>query len=369
MGVKHLAKPQIAKIRPYVPGKPFEEGRDILKLASNENLLGVSDKVREAICQAASRVYYYPDSDCTSLAAKMAERFHLRPENFIFGNGAVDVLYYLSNVFIDRGTEVVVPWPSFPIFILGPAIYDGTVKRVALTNYTVDLARVADAITDETRVVFLANPNNPTGTIFRAADFDRFIRRVDQKRTIVVMDEAYEQFVEDKDYPRTIPYLADYPNLLVLRTFSKIYGLAGLRIGMGIAQPEMIALLTQVRPPFAVNALAQAALIAAIEDDEWVEKTRASVRETKDYIAREFDRMGVRYVPSQTNFFFVDVGVDAAEFGKRMIERDVFVRPLGLTEMPTWLRISMPPDITGCRRFLEAFTESLEALKQPAASK
>jgi histidinol-phosphate aminotransferase len=369
VSIKHLAKPQIARIKPYVPGKPFEEGKDILKLASNENLLGISEKVRQAICRAASNVYYYPDSDCTALAAKMAERMRLAPENFIFGNGAVDVLYYLSNVFIDRGTEVLVPWPSFPIFILGPAIYDGTVKRVPLTNYTIDLGRVADAVNDETRVVFLANPNNPTGTIFHAADFDRFIRRVDPKRTIVVMDEAYEQFVDDKDYPRTIPYIADYPNLIVLRTFAKIYGLAGLRIGMGIAQPEMIALLSQVRPPFAVNSLAQAALLAAMDDTEHVEKTRASVRETKEYIAREFDRMGVRYVPSQTNFLFVDVGADAAEFGKRMIERDVFVRPLGLTEMPTWLRVSMPSDIVGCKRFLEAFAESQEQLKQPAMSK
>lgn len=334
-------------IRPYVPGKPIEEVqreyglRDVIKLASNENPLGPSPKAVEALREALSEIARYPDGQSYYLRQALAAHLGVEPDQVVVGNGADGVIVQICMAYIDDGDEVVVGQSSFPVYDLYTHVMRGRLIKVPLVEYRLDLEGMARAVTERTKVVFVCNPNNPTGTIVTADEVAAFLEAVPE-HVLVVFDEAYYEFVESPDYPDTLRYVRDgRPNVMVLRTFSKVYGLAGLRLGYGVAHPDLLAPLWRVKEPFAVNLLAQIAGVAALRDREFVQRSVEANREGRRYLYRALERLGLPYVESHTNFILVRVGPEAAEVASRLLEQGVIVRPCASYDLPECLRISI----------------------------
>lgn len=349
----------IRTLAPYPPGKPIEELereygiRDSIKLASNENPLGPSPKALEAISRALPDLHRYPDGSGYYLKRALARKLGVSPEAIVLGNGSNEIIELVVRTFLRPGEEAVMADQAFIIYRLVVQAQGGRNRIVPLRRYTHDLEAIFDAIGPQTRLVFLANPNNPTGTIFRRREWEDFIAHV-PAHVIVVMDEAYYEFVEDPDYPDSLTSHRPGRPLVTLRTFSKIYGLAGLRIGYGIAPPELVDLIDRVRAPFNVSSLAQVAALAALEDDEHVERTRQCNREGMAYLRAEFERLGLDFVPSSANFLLVRVG-NGARVYEAMLREGVIVRPMGVYGFPEHVRISIgtPQENERCVAALE----------------
>lgn len=343
--LEQLAPDWIRTLAPYPPGKPIEELEreygisDSIKLASNENPLGPSPRALTAIKEALNQLHRYPDGSCYYLKRALARKLGVSPDAIVFGNGSNELIELAVRTFLRPGDEAIMADQAFVIYRLVVQAQGGRARVVPLRHYTHHLEAIADAITPATRMVFLANPNNPTGTIFFRDEWEEFLARVPED-VIIVMDEAYFEYVDDPRYPDSLSSHTPTRALLTLRTFSKIYGLAGLRIGYGIAPPVLVDLMDRVRAPFNVNSLAQAAAVAALEDEEHVKRTREVNRQGMEFLRREFERLGLEYVPSWANFILVRVG-NGARVYEALLRRGVIVRPMGVYGFPEHLRISI----------------------------
>lgn len=342
--VEHVPE-YIRSLIPYEPGKPIEEVEreygisGSLKLASNENPLGPSPRALAVLRERLPELHLYPDGDCFYLKRALAQKLGVQPDRLIFGNGSNEIIELAARTFMRPGDEAVMAEQAFVVYELIVQAVGGKRKTVPLKNFTHDLAAIADAVTPQTRLVFLANPNNPTGTIYRRRDWQAFLERISPD-VLVIVDEAYFEYVEEADYPNSLDYHARHPAILTLRTFSKLYGLAGLRIGYGIGAKSVIALMQRVRQPFNVNAPAQWAALAALDDAEHVQRSLGVNQQGVKYLQTEFARLGLSYVPSQANFILVRVG-NGPEVFQRLLQQGVIVRPMVGYKFPEHVRVTV----------------------------
>jgi histidinol-phosphate aminotransferase len=351
----------ISSLVPYPPGKPIEElereygVKDPIKLASNENPLGPSPKALEAAQRALPLLHRYPDGSGYYLKQKISEKLGVRPEQLVLGNGSNDLIDFLIRVYVRPGIQVISSEPSFLVYRKMVQIAGGENVVVPLREFRHDLDAIADAVTAETRIIFLDNPNNPCATVLNRTDFDALLQRLPD-HVIVVLDGAYEEFVRDPECPMGYMYPDHDPRVVGLRTFSKSYGLAGLRVGYGIMDPGIASMLDRVRQPFNVNSVALAAAEAALDDTEHLEKTLQLTWDGLDMLAEELQRMGCKVMPGHTNFMLVDTGRDAGEIYEAMLRKGVIIRAMGAYGFPSYIRITvgMPEENT---RFLRAFSE------------
>src|SRR6058998_2495560 len=341
-----LANEHILGIAPYEPGKPIEELErelgitDAIKLASNENPLGPSDRVQKALAAAVSTLNRYPDGSGFYLRQALAKKHGVGSDQVILGNGSNELIELLVRTFLKPGDEAVVPHPSFVVYPMIVQAAGGIRVMVMLKDYRLDLDAMARAITPLTKIVFIANPNNPTATIVTADEVEAFMNRVPE-RTIVVFDEAYFEFAMGPDFPDTLEYVRQGRKVIVLRTFSKAASLAGLRVGYGVADADAISLMNRIRQPFNVNSLAQAAALAALEDDNHVLECVRMIEAGRHFLYDEFTALGIRYVPSRANFILVDVGRSASDIYQRLLKEGVIVRPMTPFGMESALRVTV----------------------------
>ncbi len=343
-----LAQPGVQKLSPYVPGKPVEElarefglrPDDIVKLASNENPLGPSPMAIAAIESVLPDMTRYPDGNGFALKQALADRLAVSPSMITLGNGSNDILELITRAFVGPQHEVVFSEHAFAVYPIVTQAVGARAVVVPAKDWGHDLDAMADAITADTRLVFVANPNNPTGTWIERAELERFLARVPEQ-VIVVLDEAYTEYVETTDVPNGLDYLDRYPNLLVSRTFSKAYGLAALRVGYGICQPGIADAMNRVRQPFNVNSLAQAAAVATLSDDAYLAESRRINREGMAQLEAGFAALKLRWIPSRGNFIAVDVGRDAAPVFQALLRQGVIIRPVANYGMPNHLRVSI----------------------------
>ena len=321
----------IASLVPYVPGKPIDElERELgipraVKLASNENPLGPSPKAMAVLVGAAATLHRYPDGGAYRLRAALADRYKLSSDHVILGNGSDEILGLLARAFLSPGDEAVMADQTFVIYKMEVTAAHGKPVIVPLKQWRHDLSAMADAITSRTRLIFICNPNNPTGTMVTAADVHAFMQRVPDN-VIVVFDEAYYEYVHDRDFPDSLSWVLQQRNAIVLRTFSKIYGLAGLRVGYGLTTPEIAGYLNRVRPPFNVNTMAQGAALAALHDDEHVARSRALNASEMVTVEASLMALGFQPLPSQANFLFFDVGRDGRVVFEALLRLGIIVR-------------------------------------------
>ena len=360
MDLSDLIRESIKCLIPYSPGKDSEEAKreygleEIIKLASNENPLGPSPKAIEAIRAAAPDVYLYPDPTWRDLVLALSAKFDLPSETIVVGRGSDEIIHMAGLALLDPDSEVVFSDPPFALYPLTAAHLGCNAVAVPHKDLAHDLERIAAACTDQTRLVFLSNPYNPTGTIFKQAEVDAFLADVPET-AVVVLDEAYFEYVDDPEFPRSLEYVREGRHVIVLRTFSKIYALAGLRVGYGFAPPALARGLKQACEPFNVSSLAQVAAIASLADDEQVRRSRQMVWEGKAYLYGEFSRLGLEYIPTQSNFILLDVGIHSRECFEGLIRRGVTVRTGDIFGLPTWIRVTV-----GTPEQNRVFVEKLE---------
>jgi histidinol-phosphate aminotransferase len=358
--MRPLAAEHISSLKPYVPGKPVEElERELgitgsVKLASNENPLGPSTKAVAAISGMLGGLNRYPDGAGYYLKAALSEKLGVTPDCIILGNGSNELLELAVRTFMQPGDGSVMAVNSFVVYSLVTKSAGCTGVAVPLADGRHDLMSMAGAVTDDTRIVFVANPNNPTGTMNTAAELDAFMQAL-PRDVIAVLDEAYYEYAAGPDYPDSLGYVRNGRRVVALRTFSKAYGLAGLRIGYGVAPPELVDLMNRVRQPFNTGSLSQAAALAALGDDEHVRRTVELNEEGKRYLYGELDRLGVRYYPTHANFIYMETGRDARGLYELMLKDGVIVRPVGPEQIR--VTIGLPGEN---RRFVEAFEKVLK---------
>jgi histidinol-phosphate aminotransferase len=354
-----LSPEYVRRLSPYVPGKPIEElareygidEDDIVKLASNENPRGPSPRVREAIASAAAGVTRYPDGNGFALKTALSKRYHVPLDQIVLGNGSNDILELATQAFLRPGDCAVYSEHAFAVYPLATQARGATGIVVPARELGHDLAGMRAAITPRTRIVFVANPNNPTGTWVRPEAMRAFISGVPPD-VLIVLDEAYNEYLEPAQQADSVAWIAEQPNLLVSRTFSKAYGLAGLRVGYGIADPTVADMLNRVRQPFNVNSIAQAAAIAALADVAYVEESARLNRSGLEQLANGLAGMGIGFVPSHGNFLLVHVGDGAAVY-EQLLRRGVIVRPVANYGLPQHLRVTVGLAAEN-QRFLDA---------------
>ncbi len=346
----------ILGIQPYIPGKPIEElERELgishsVKLASNENPVGPSPKALRALESGVADLNRYPDSSGYYLKNALSRYLSVSEEELILGNGTNELLDIAARTLLRDGDEAVMAVPSFVVYSMAVQSVGGKSVQIPLKDHVHDLAAMADAITDKTRMIFIANPNNPTGTMNRKDEFDKMMEKISDN-ILVVVDEAYYEYVSDPDYADSLKYLRTEKNVLILRTFSKIFGLAGLRLGYGIAKKEILFEMNRIREPFNTNSLAQKAAIGALEDREHVTASRAANDAGKRYLYDELNAMGIEYVPTETNFIYIPVE-DSMMLYDGLLRRGVIIRPMG----PKAIRVTIGlPEEN--RRFVEGLKE------------
>jgi histidinol-phosphate aminotransferase len=351
----------ILSLTPYQPGKPIEElereygVHDSIKIASNENPLGPSPKAIAAITAALPNLHRYPDGDAFYLKRRLAEKLGIDRSRLIIGNGSNELIEMIVRTFLRVGQSVVVGQHAFAIYHLCVQAAGGRTIMVPHKGFKFDLEAMARALEPDTRIVFLDNPNNPTGTIYTRSEWEAFLRVV-PKDTLIVVDDAYFEFVDDPDYPNSLHYQSGDRLLITLRTFSKICGLAGVRVGYGISSPEVIDALNRIRQPFNVNSLAQVASLAAVDDEEHIRRTQENNRQGLVYLRRELDRLGFEYAPSWANFLLVKVGVGAYQC---LLPEGVIIRPMEGYGFPGYARVSVGTP-TENQRFVTAMEKLLK---------
>jgi histidinol-phosphate aminotransferase len=365
----------VRAIAPYQAGKPISEvarefglnEADIVKLASNENPFGVPESARQAMAAAAAELGRYPDANGFALKAALAARYDVPADWITLGNGSNDILEIAAHAFVQKGQAVVYSQYAFAVYALAAQGVGARGVSVPAKDFGHDLDAMAAAIDDDTRLLYVANPNNPTGTFIPAAEIEAFLSRVPPS-VIVVLDEAYNEYLEQKDQFESTQWVRRFPNLVVSRTFSKAYGLAGLRVGFAIAQPAVTDLMNRIRQPFNVNSLAQAAAIAALNDKAFLQKGFENNRAGYAQLTAAFEELGLEYVPSHGNFVLVKVGDDdgaGARVNIALLEQGVIVRPVGAYGLPQWLRISIGlPEENA--RFIDALRQALGAAPKKA---
>ena len=353
----------IRSLIPYEPGKPIEEVEreygiaNSVKLASNENPLGPSPKALAAIRARLDELHLYPDGDCFYLKIGLANKLGVLPEQLIFGNGSNEIIELAARTFMRAGDEAVMAEQAFVVYQLIVQSVGGKSKQVPLSDYRHDLSAIVEAISPRTRMVFLANPNNPTGTIFRRDEWEKFLAKLSHD-VLLIVDEAYFEYVQDAAYPDSLKYHHPDRAMLTLRTFSKLYGLAGLRIGYGVAPEQLIAMMQRVRQPFNVNAPAQWAALAALDDSDHIKRSLAVNRQGLEYLQNEFKKLGLPFVPSHGNFIFVRVGKGQQVY-EQLLSQGVIVRPMGGYKFPEHVRVTVGT-MDENRKFIEALEKVMQ---------
>ena len=339
--------PNLADLPVYQPGRPIEEVArelglspgDIIKLASNENPLGPSPAALAAMERALQTLHLYPDGNAFYLKRRLAEKLGLATENLILGNGSNEIIEFVGHAMLAPGTEVIVSQYCFAVYPIVTKLFGATLVSVPARDYGHDLPPMLRAVTPSTRVMFVANPNNPTGTLAGAEEILRLIDEV-PPHVLLVMDEAYIEFLEKPCDLLPLIRQRRKPNLLLMRTFSKIYGLAGLRLGYGIGHPELVAALEKVRQPFNINALVQAGALAALDDEEHITRTRQNNAQGLRFFEQAFRELNLPFVPSSANFILVRVG-DGQRVFAELQRLGVITRPMAGYQLPEWIRISI----------------------------
>ncbi|CAA9230639.1 MAG: Biosynthetic Aromatic amino acid aminotransferase beta [uncultured Chthoniobacterales bacterium] len=339
------ANPQLRDLAVYQPGKPIEEtarefgtrASDIIKLASNENPLGPSPKALQAMHAAVECTHLYPDGGGYYVTRALSEKLGVPADHIILGNGSNEVIEFIGHAFLRPGAEIITPEHAFIAYKIIAKVFGARTTEIPSPDFRQDLDAIANAITPDTRVIFIANPNNPTGTMAGEEEIERFMSRV-REDVVVVFDEAYYEYVDRP--PDTLKFVRDGRNVVVLRTFSKIHGLASARLGYGIARPELISVLQKTREPFNANGIAQAAAAAAITDEAHQRETKRITDEGRAYLQEQFAAMGLRFVPSFGNFVLVHVA-DGASVFKALLPKGVIVRAMSGYNLAEWVRVSV----------------------------
>jgi len=331
--IESAVRESVKKINPYVPGKPMEELQraygleisEIVKIASNENPLGPSPKVIEAIKKYAPNISRYPEGSGYYLKRKLAEKLKVLPDNIILGSGSSEIISMAMETFVNPGEEVIYPFPSFAIYRILSYKLDAAAVEVPLEqDFSYDMERILDSISPRTKMVILCNPNNPTGTVIYRKQLESFLEKVPD-RVIIVSDEAYGEYVENSDFGSSFPYIFN-KNIILTRTFSKIYGMAGLRMGYGVAKKDISGFMERIRPPFNTTGPGQEAALAALDDDGYVEESYRMNIEGKNYLYSELGKLGIGYIPTQANFILCRFDRDASGIVRELEKRGIIVR-------------------------------------------
>lgn len=359
--MKEIAKKTILSIKPYVPGRPIEEVKrelglkDVIKLASNENPYGPSRRVLKAIAQSAKTLNRYPDGDCYYLRQALAKHLHVRPQQLIFGNGSDELIVFAVRAFVRPGDEVVIAKPSFLIYDIASRVEGAKVKAVALKAFRYDLAQMKKAVTKKTKIIFLGNPDNPAGTYFTKRQVQEFLKRL-RKNILVFIDEAYYEYVTAKDYVDSLNLLKAHKNIIVTRTFSKMYGLAGLRIGYGVADEEVVDILNRVREPFNINSIAQVAAIACLKDKAYYRGIAQSIEKERQFIYSSLTKSGLHFEPSCTNFILIKLKHNATEVAKALLKKGIIIRDMSAWGIKGYIRVTIGTRAEN-RKFIKALEE------------
>ena len=362
--MKRLTTKGIESLIPYPPGKPIEElERELgisgsIKLASNENPLGPSPMAVRAIIDNVNKINRYPDGSGYYLKSKLADIYNVTINRIIIGNGSNNLIELAIRTFLTEGEEVIQAFPTFLFYEKITTSAGCRLISVPLRDFKIDLAGILDAVTDKTKLVFINNPNNPTGTALTGIEIKKFLKTLPGD-IVVVLDEAYVEFVTDNNIADGLELIKDYPRLIVLRTFSKLYGLAGLRIGYGFSSEEIIDYMNRVRQPFNVNLLAQAAATAALDDKVFVSETLKVVKEGLDYLFTELNGLGIEYRPTQTNFFLIKSPLGGKKTYELMLREGVIIRSMESFGLKDFIRINagLPEEN---ERFIKTFKKVLE---------
>lgn len=343
--IQQFANQFVCDLVAYEPGKPIEETArelglepdSIIKLASNENPLGPAPSAIQAMQEAAKGVHIYPDGGAYKIRTALAEKNNVELQNIVMGNGSNEIIELLCHCFLNPNAELIAAEHAFVVYKLMATLFGAKYVEVPDPNFIHDLDAMAAAVTDNTRLIFIANPNNPTGTIVDQQQIDSFMEKIPE-HVVVVFDEAYHEFLSDA--PDTLKYVKQGRNVAVLRTFSKAYGLAGLRVGYGICSPQVAEILQKARQPFNSNAIAQAAALASLNDKEHIQNTITTNAQGLSFYETHFQEMGLEYVPSMANFILVNVK-DSNQVFQKMLAKGVIVRAMGGYKLPEWIRITV----------------------------
>jgi len=345
----------VAEIKPYIPGKPIDEVerelgiKNIVKIASNENPLGPSEKAVEAMKKEAAKVNLYPDGSAFHLRKALADYLKVESNKIIISNGSEQLIFYLSAVYLDPSDEIIMADPSFSLYMISAQVMNSKISLVPLDkDYKHDLKSMLDKINSKTKMIYVCNPNNPTGTVVGKQELDEFIAAVPED-ILIILDEAYFEYVDQDKQVDGTEYLAEHKNIIVLRTFSKIHALAGLRVGYAIADERIIKSLAKVKQAFNVNSIAQAAALASLHDEDHLSQSQQINSRGRDYLYQEFAAMGLKYVPSQANFILLDIGMDCKTACQELMKMGIIVRPGDIFGYPTFLRVSIGLDSENTR--------------------
>lgn len=334
----------LEKLSPYKPGKNLEEIKkeygleNVIKLASNENPYGTSPKVLKMLSEI-NILETYPDNYCTALRKKLSKKYKVPEEYFIFGNGSVEIIQMISRILLDNSSEVITCVPSFSSYWSEAILQDSQMIEVPLKNYKFDLDKILEKINNKTKLIYITNPNNPTGTIVTSNELENFLNKV-PSNILVVLDEAYYEFVKNEEYPNSTKLLKKYKNICILRTFSKAYGLAGLRIGYGITNPETISELNKARVPFNASFVSQKAATTALDDIEFVNNCVKRNKEVLEFLYKELDNLKLNYIKSEANFIMIDIKKDSKIAFEELLKQGFIIRP-DFPKMETFIRVSI----------------------------
>ena len=346
---KNFVRSNVLGFQPYIPGKPIDEVKrefnlkTVVKLASNENPLGPSKEAISAIKKASSKSHIYPDGNCFKLRKKIARIYNVRDNQIVFGNGTDEIIELIGKAFLMPDDEIVVSEHAFIRYKMAGQLMGCKVIEVPMKDYKHNLASMADAVSEKTKIVFIANPNNPTGTYNTKKEFECYFSKLLDTRysLLTFIDEAYAEYVNEKDYPLGIDYLSRGLNVMFSRTFSKIHGLAGLRIGYGISTPEIVSYLERIRPPFNVSSIAQEAAFSSLDDKQHIQKSKKLVLQQKEKLCNELKKIGLEYVPSSANFVLIDMKTNGQIIFEKLLRKGVIVRAMSEYGLKNFIRVTI----------------------------
>ncbi|OQW98589.1 MAG: histidinol-phosphate transaminase [Elusimicrobia bacterium A5] len=362
--MKNFVRKNVLNFQPYIPGKPIDDVKrefnlkEVVKLASNENPLGPSQKAVSAIKKNLNKINIYPDGYCFELRKKIAAIYDVGENQIIFGNGTDEIIELIGKTFLNPEDEIIVSEHAFIRYKMAGDLMGCKVIEVPMKNYKHDLNAMADAVTEKTKIIFIANPNNPTGTYNTKKEFENYFSKLStlNSQLITFIDEAYAEYVAEKDYPLGLASLKKGLNIMFSRTFSKIYGLAGLRIGYGVASSEIISYIERVRPPFNVSSVAQAGAIASLDDNQHIKKSKELVSHEKKYLYEELKKIGLEYIPSVANFILINVKQDGQIIFEKLLRKGVIVRAMDEYGLKNFVRVTIGTP-TENRKFIREVTK------------
>ncbi|MFC1566378.1 histidinol-phosphate transaminase [bacterium] len=362
-----LVRKEISQFEPYMPGKPINELKRelglkrIVKLASNENSYGTSSNVLKKLAKIHD-LYRYPESSCYDLRQIIAKKNKINQSLLLFGNGSDEIIELLGKTFLNKEDNIIASKHSFIRYKMASDLMGAKTKEIKMTkdlNY--DVNKIINSIDKNTKMIFIANPNNPTGTYIAKKEFELLLKSI-PKNVLLIMDEAYYEYIDLKDYPQTINYLKKYPNLVILRTFSKLYGLAGMRIGYMIANEEIISYIDRIRPPFNVNLIAQKIAVEALKDNKTLARVKNKIQKQKEYLYKEFNKLNIKYVSSAANFILFKCSLKGKAIFKKLLKEGVIIRAVDEYELPDYARVTIGTENEN-RYFISKLKKVLEETK------